>query len=99
MDIKDILKNAKNMQSWEFERKLNELARENYRYKNLGAENKKLLLKYIKEYIEKIKKGYSITSETIRRDMLKLHSKREELNLTYEDLDDFREVLGMLKNS
>jgi hypothetical protein len=97
MDINDVLKNAKDIPSFQLERKLNELVRENYKYKNLGEKNKKLLLGYIKEYIGKIRKGYSITSETIRRDMLKLHGDREELDLTYEDLDDFREVLGMFK--
>lgn len=97
MDIQDVLKNAKDIPSFQLERKLNELVRENYKYKNLEEKNKKLLLKYIKEYIAKIRKGYSITSETIRRDMLKLHGDREELDLTYEDLDDFREVLGMFR--
>lgn len=97
MNIKDVLKNAKEMQSYELERKLNKLVRENYKYKNLDEKNKELLLRYIKEYIKKIEKGYSITSETIRRDMLHLHGKREELDLTYEDLDDFREVLNMFR--
>ena len=66
-------------------------------YRNLSAKNKKLLLKTIKEYISKIRKGYSVTSETIRRDMLKFHGKREELDLTYEDMKDFREVMNMFR--
>lgn len=97
MDIKDLLKNAKNIPSFQIERKLNKLVRENYKYKNLNQKNKKILLKHIKEYISKIKRGYSITSETIRRDMLKLHKDREELDLTYEDMKDFREVLNMFR--
>lgn len=97
MDIKDLLKNADNLPSYQIERRLNKLVRDNYRYRNLGAKNKKLLLKYIKEYISKIRRGYSITGETIRRDMFKLHGKMEELDLTYEDMKDFREVLDMFR--
>jgi hypothetical protein len=94
MDIKDLLKNADDLTSDELENKLNRLVRTNYRYKNLGSKNKKILLKYIKEYISKIKGGHSITGETVRRDMLELHGDRDELDLTYEDMKDFREVLN-----
>jgi hypothetical protein len=97
MDIKDLLKNANNLPSYQLERRLNKLVRENYRYRNLSAKNKKLLLEYIKKYISKIKRGYSVTSETIRRDMLKFYQNREKLDLTYEDLKDFREVLNMFR--
>ena len=97
MDVKDLLKNAKDMQSYELERKLNKLVRENYRYRNLGTKNKKVLLKYIKEYISKIKRGHSITSETVRRDTLRLHKQREKLDLTLEDMKDFKEVLSMFR--
>ncbi len=97
MNVKDLLKNAKDIPSFQIERRLNRLVRENYKYRNLSAKNKKLLLKTIKEYISKIRKGYSVTSETIRRDMLKFHGKREELDLTYEDMKDFREVMNMFR--
>ena len=97
MDIKDLLKNADDLPSYQIERKLNKLVRENHRYRNLGAKNKKLLLEHIKTYISKIKRGHTITGENIRRDMLKLHGKREKLDLTYEDMKDFREVLGMFR--
>ncbi len=97
MDIKDLLKNSDDLPSYQIERKLNKLVRENYRYRNLGSKNKKLLLSYIKTYISKVKRGHSITSETVRRDMLKLHGKREELDLTYEDMKDFKEVLSMFR--
>lgn len=97
MNIKDLLQNADNLPSYQIERKLNKLARENYHYRNLDAKNRKLLLDYIKTYISKIKRGYSITSETIRRDMLKLYGKREELDLTYEDMKDFKEILNMFR--
>ena len=97
MDIKDLLKNVKELPSFQLERRLNKLVRENYRYRNLGAKNKKLLLGHIKTYIAKIKNGYGITSETVRRDILKLRGKREKLGLTYEDMKDFKEILSMFK--
>ncbi len=97
MNVKDLLKNADNLPSYQIERRLNKLVRDNYRYRNLSAKNKKILLKYIKEYISKIRRGHSVTGETIRRDMFKLHGKRKELDLTYEDMKDFREILNMFR--
>lgn len=99
MDINDLLKDAKNIPSYQLERRLNKLVYENHNFRNLGAENKKLLMDIIKEYIQKIKRGQTISSETIRRDTHHLYEDRIKLNLTKKDLEDFREILGLLKNS
>jgi len=52
----------------------------------------------VKKYIKRIKAGQAITSETIRRDTHNLYENRIKLKITEQDLDDFREVLELLKN-
>ena len=98
MDTDDLLKDAKDIPSYQIERKLNKLVHDNYKFRNLSAENKEILMDLIKEYIQRIKRGQTITSETIRRDTHHLYENRIKLKITEEDLDDFREVLGLLKN-
>lgn len=99
MDIKDLLKDVKNIPSYQIERRLNKLVYDNPSFRNLDSQNKKLLLDTIKNYVQKIKKGQTISSETIRRDTHHLYENRIKLTLTKKDLEDFREILGMLKNS
>lgn len=99
MDPKDLLDNADDTPAYLLERKLNKLVHDNYKFRNLSAENKEILMDLIKEYIQKIRRGQTITSETIRRDTHHLYENRIKLKITEEDLDDFREVLGLLKNS
>ena len=50
MGIKDLMKNVKDLKNYEFERKLNELIRNNYRYRNLNSGNKKIVLGLVKKY-------------------------------------------------
>lgn len=98
MDAQDLLKNSKDEPSYLLERKLNKLVYDNYKFRNLSAGNKEILMGLIKKYISRIKAGQTIQSETIRRNMHQLYENRIKLKITEQDLEDFREVLGLLKN-
>lgn len=97
MDLKSLLQDAKNLTSYEFEQKLNKLVRDNYRYKNLNSKNKKVILDLVKKYKPYLRKGIGVSSSTVRNDMYRLYQKRLKLDLTKEDLDDIREILGKLR--
>jgi hypothetical protein len=99
MDPKDLLDNADDTPTYLLERKLNKLVRDSHKFRNLSSENKEILMDLIKKYIARIRAGQTISSETIRRDTHQLYEDRIKLKITEEDLDDFREVLGLLKNS
>ncbi len=49
MNIKDLMADAKNLTNYQFERKLNELVRNNYRYRNLSSDNKQIVLDLVKK--------------------------------------------------
>ena len=97
MDISDLLKDIKNITSYQFKQRLNQLVRENYRYQNLSEENKKLISDLVEKYEEKIRQGVGITSTIIERELYQLYQKRLKLGLTEEDLKDIREILGMFR--
>jgi len=98
MDTKDLLNDVQDTPSYILERKLNKLVHDNYKFRNLSSGNKEVLLGLVKKYIKRIKAGQAITSETIRRDTHNLYENRIKLKITEQDLDDFREVLELLKN-
>jgi hypothetical protein len=98
MDAQDLLKNSKDLPSYQIERKLNKLVHDNYKFRNLSAENKDILMGLIKKYIVRIKAGQTIQSETIRRDTHRLYENRIKLKITEQDMEDFREVLELLKS-
>ena len=45
-----------------------------------------------------MRRGISISSLTIRRDMYRLYKDRIELNLSKSDLDDLRDLLASFKS-
>jgi hypothetical protein len=98
MDTQDLLDNAQDTPSYLIERKLNKLVHDNHNFRNLSFENKEILMGLIKKYIGRIKKGQAISSETIRRDTHELYQDRIKLKITEQDLEDFREVLELLKS-
>ncbi|MDD5071169.1 MAG: hypothetical protein PHQ42_00295 [Patescibacteria group bacterium] len=98
MDIKDLMANAKNLKDYEFERKLNELVRNNYRYRNLGSANRKIILDLVKKYKSYLRKGIGISSVNLRNESYRLYQNRLKLGLTEGDLKDIKEVLGELRN-
>ncbi len=97
MDIKDLMADAKNLPDYQFERKLNKLVRDNYRYRNLDSGNKKIVLDLVKKYKRYLRKGIGISYVNIRNEMRRLYSNRLKLDLTKEDLKDIREILNQLK--
>ena len=98
MDIQDLMKDAKNLKDYEFERKLNDLVRNNYRYSNLNSGNKKIVLDLVKKYKSYLRKGIGISSTNLRNESYRLYQNRLKLNLTQEDLDDVKEILGQLRS-
>jgi len=98
MDIKDLMEDAKNLKDYEFERKLNDLVRNNYRYSNLNGKNKKIVLDLVKKYKSYLRKGIGISSTNLRNESYRLYQNRLKLGLTQEDLDDIKEILGELRS-
>lgn len=97
MNAQDLLQNASKLNSYDFESRLNKLVRENYRYKNLDEKNRKVVLGLIKKYSTNIRRGEGISAYAIREESYKLYQRREELDLTEDDLDDIKEILGVFK--
>ena len=97
MDVEDLLENAKDLPSYEFERRLNKLVRDNYRYRNLDSKNREIVLDLIKKYQNYLQKGIGVSSSTLRNEMYRLRKNRLKLDLTEEDLDDIEEIIYMFK--
>ena len=93
MDIKDLMKNIKNMTSDQIENKLDQMVRSNSRFSNLDEKNKEIVLDLIDDYKKDIREGISITSDKIQRDTHPLYEKRLSLGLTEKDIEDIREIL------
>ena len=98
MDIKDLMKNIKNLTADQVENKLNELVRQNYRFSNLGEKNKELVLNLVDEYKRAIIRGEHISDSRISRDVYKIYSNRIKLGVTQVDLDRIKEILKMFKS-
>ena len=97
MDIKDLLEDAQNLTNYEFEQKLNKLVRDNYHYRNLSSDNKEIILDLIKKYKPYLRKGIGVSSLAMRNDLYRLYRNRLKLDLTQEDLDDIKEILGTFR--
>ncbi|MDP3899559.1 MAG: hypothetical protein Q8Q23_00570 [bacterium] len=97
MDINDLLDNVKNLEDWEFERRLNSLVRENPRYFNLDEGNKKIIQDIIKKYKYKLRKGIGISGYSITMEKYRLKKNRLKLDLTLEDIKDIEEILDMFR--
>lgn len=95
MDIQDLMRDVKNLRGWEFERRLNKLIRENYKYRNLDKSNQKLIMDLMKKYQPYLRKGIGISSLRIRDEVLRLHKNRVKLDLTENDIEDIKEILKM----
>ena len=97
MNVKDLMKNVKDMRDYEFERKLNKLVRDNYRYKNLDSSNKKVVLDLVKKYKKDLRRGIYVSEWKLRDEMHRLRRDRLKLKLTEEDLKDIKEILWKFK--
>ena len=97
MDIKDLMKDAEDLTDFEFERKLNDLIRENFRFRNLNEDNREIVLDLMKKYKSRLRRGVGLSYSDLKNEMYRLYEKRLKLNLSEEDLKDIKEILGELK--
>jgi len=97
MDLKDVTKDLTEQTAYRIEQRFKEMLRTNPRYRNLNAGNRQLILDLIAKYKDKIRHGIAPSAYTIREDMYHLYENRLKLNLTYNDLDQIRELLASFK--
>jgi hypothetical protein len=97
MNIKDLMKDAEDLTDFEFERKLDNLIRENFRFRNLSEDNREIVLGLMKKYKSRLKRGVGLSYSDLKNEMYRLYEKRLKLNLSEEDLKDIKEILGELK--
>ncbi len=93
MDFSDVTKDIKDQTDYRLEQRMDELFRKNPRYRHLDEENQKLIFDLIKKYKDKIRRGIKPSRYTIKEDMYHLYQNRLKLNLTYNDLDQIRDLL------
>lgn len=93
MDIKDLMKNIKNMTSDEIENKLDHMVRTNSRFSNLDEKNKEIVLDLVEKYKKDVCNGITITSDKIQHDTHPIYEKRLSLGLTENDIEDIRDIL------
>ncbi len=97
MNIKDLMKNVKDLTDKEFERKLNKLVRDNYRYKNLNEDNRKIILEIVDEYKDILRDGRSISYDRRYKDLYKLRKNKIKLGLSDEDLKDIKNIIDSFR--
>jgi hypothetical protein len=97
MDLKEVTKDLTGQTAYRIEQRFKEMLRSNPRYKNLDAGNRQLILDLIAKYKEKIRHGIVPSRYTIREDMYHLYENRLKLNLTYNDLNQIRDLLESFK--
>lgn len=97
MDLKSITKNLQGETDYRIDQRFDELMRRNPRYKNLDADNRKLIMDLIKKYKNKILEHNYPSSLTIRDDMYHLYQDRNKLGLSHEDLNQIKDLLGSFK--
>ncbi len=99
MQASDLKNNFSNLTSEEFERKFNELVRENSHFRNLDEKNRKVILEILKKYRDRIKSGIGIHYDDIQREMYKLYEDRVKLNFSDLDLKSAKEILEVFKKA
>jgi len=97
MILKDVTKNLRHQTDYRIEQRFQELLRTNPNYRNLGDENRELILDLIKKYQTKARRGLKTSDYTIRHDMYDLYQHRFKLGLTEYDLDQIRDLLHDFK--
>ncbi|MCK5416425.1 hypothetical protein KAI92_03290 [Candidatus Parcubacteria bacterium] len=93
MDVQDLLKNAMQMTDYEFEKKLNKLVRDNYKYRNLDSKNRELVMDLFKKYKKNFRRGIGMSYTQEMNEYNKLKRDRTKLGITLEDVKDIREIL------
>ena len=97
MDFKDVTKDLTSLTDDRIKHRMDEMFRVNPRFNNLDSKNKELIFGLIKKYKDKIRSGIKPSALTIHKDTYNLYENRVKLNLTHNDLDQIRDVLGGFK--
>lgn len=97
MDLKNITKDLKDKTDYRIDQRFDELMRKNPNYKNLDEANRKLIMDLIKKYKHKILEHSYPSGLTIREDLYHLYQNRIKMGLTYNDLDQIKELLESFK--
>lgn len=97
MKLSSLFGTAKKQPIYQTNRQLNELTRQNYRFKNLNSQNRALVMDLINKHTDKIRDGRGISSTVLQREGYKLYQNREKMGLTLNDLADIKEILNMFK--
>lgn len=97
MEFGDFLSSIKGQSSYIIERKLEALVRQNHNYRNLSADNQKIVLELIQKYRPKIRKGIGVSQYLINKDMYRLYQDRFKQDLTERDREQIRAILESLK--
>lgn len=97
MDLQDVTKDLSEQTAYRIEQRFKEMLRTNPRYKNLDAGNRQLILDLIAKYKDKQRHGIKPSRYMIKEDMYHLYENRLKLNLTYNDLDQIRDLLESFK--
>lgn len=97
MDFKDVTKDLTSLTDDRIKHRMDEMFRLNPRFNNLDSKNRELIFSLIKKYKEKLRKGIKPSALTIHKDTYNLYENRVKLNLTKNDLDQIRDVLGGFK--
>lgn len=97
MDLKSIFKDAKKQTNYRLDQRFDELMRKNPRYQNLDEENRRLILDLVGKYKEKLRHGIKPSRLTVKEDMYRLYQNRLKFGLTYNDLNQIRDLLTSFK--
>lgn len=97
MDFSDVTKNLIDQTDYRIHQRMEEMFRVNPRFNNLDTKNKELIFGLIKKYKEKMRHGIKPSAYTIHQDTYNLYENRIKLNLTSNDLEQIRDLLGSFK--
>lgn len=97
MDLQSITDDLKDTTDYRLDQRFDKLMRTNPRYKNLDGENRELIMDLIEKYKRKMREHAAPSSLTIRHDLYHLYQNRIKLGLTYNDLDQIKELLESFK--
>lgn len=96
MQVEDLVKGASKLTDYEFKKRLDDLVINNYRYQNLSHDNRNIIMNLVRKHRSRIRQG-GISSLTIKQENYNLYRKRQEFDLSDEDLRDIKEILNEFK--
>lgn len=97
MDFSDVTKDLIDQTDYRIHQRMEAMFRTNPRFRNLDSGNKELVFGLIKKYKEKMRHGLKPSAYTIHKDTYNLYENRIKLNLTINDLEQIRNLLGSFK--